>query len=71
MDDRICVLLNLAVYLEFYTTSIESEPAMFFYGNGRDGIRAVWEYLTDIFGISFTSTLLLYYVLPVCILPIN
>ena len=57
MDDRICVLLNLAVYLEFYTTSIESEPAMFFYGNGRDGDRAVWDYLTDIFGIHlFTST---------------
>jgi hypothetical protein len=53
MDDRICILLNLAIYLELCTTTMAAEAATFVYGNGKDGDRAVRDYLNDIFGIIF------------------
>jgi hypothetical protein len=40
MDDRLCVLLNLAVYLELRGV-MDGNNASFVYGNGSDGDRAI------------------------------
>jgi hypothetical protein len=44
MDD-ICILLNLAIYLELCTATMAAEAATFVYGNGK-----VRDYLNDIIG---------------------
>jgi hypothetical protein len=40
-DDRMCVLLNLAIYLEMEGEQVDCEQETFLFGNGIDGDRSV------------------------------
>ena len=49
MDDRICCICNLAVYLELYG-NVKEDNNSFVYGNGKDGDRKIRQFLNDIYG---------------------
>ena len=49
-DERICVLLNLAIHIEMYGEMADSS-SLFLYGNGIDGDRIVREILKSALGI--------------------
>jgi hypothetical protein len=51
IDDRICVILNLDVYLECFTSDFDADTTLFLYGNGVDGDRAIRSYINKIFGL--------------------
>ena len=55
MDEILCVILNLGIYLEICSEDFYEDSSQFLYGNGKDGDRNVRDSIAKIIGIYYKN----------------